>query len=52
MSDFGRLDGMCNIAGAMFPGLIEDLDDDMIDRGIDAEPQGRALRHAVRDARR
>jgi 3-oxoacyl-[acyl-carrier protein] reductase len=34
VSDFGRLDGMCNIAGAMFPGLIEDLDDDMIDRGI------------------
>ena len=32
--EFGRLDGMCNIAGAMFPGLIEDLDDDMIDRGI------------------
>src|SRR5215211_6120955 len=27
-TDFGRLDGMCNIAGAMFPGLIEDLDDD------------------------
>ena len=32
--EFGQLDGMCNIAGAMFPGLIEDLDDDMIDRGI------------------
>jgi 3-oxoacyl-[acyl-carrier protein] reductase len=34
VTDFGRLDGMCNIAGAMFPGLIEDLDDDVIDRGI------------------
>jgi 3-oxoacyl-[acyl-carrier protein] reductase len=34
LDDFGRLDGMCNIAGAMFPGLIEDLDDDTIDRGI------------------
>ena len=34
VGEFGRLDGMCNIAGAMFPGLIEDLDDDMIDRGI------------------
>ncbi len=34
MDEFGRLDGMCNIAGAMFPGLIEDLDDDTIDRGI------------------
>ena len=34
VTEFGRLDGMCNIAGAMFPGLIEDLDDDMIDRGI------------------
>ncbi len=33
-TEFGRLDGMCNVAGAMFPGLIEDLDDDMIDRGI------------------
>jgi len=34
VTEFDRLDGMCNIAGAMFPGLIEDLDDDMIDRGI------------------
>jgi 3-oxoacyl-[acyl-carrier protein] reductase len=34
VDDFGRLDVMCNIAGAMFPGLIEDLDDDMLDRGI------------------
>jgi 3-oxoacyl-[acyl-carrier protein] reductase len=34
MDELGRLDGMCNVAGAMFPGLIEDLDDDTIDRGI------------------
>jgi 3-oxoacyl-[acyl-carrier protein] reductase len=34
IDEFGRIDGMCNIAGAMFPGLIEDLDDDTIDRGI------------------
>lgn len=34
IDDFGRLDGMCNVAGAMFPGRIEDLDDDVIDRGI------------------
>jgi len=34
VDDFGRLDGMCNIAGAMFPGLIEGLDDEMIDGGI------------------
>ena len=23
---------MCNVAGAMFPGLIEDLDDEVIDK--------------------
>ena len=34
VAEFGRVDAMCNIAGAMFPGLIEDLDDDTIDRGI------------------
>jgi 3-oxoacyl-[acyl-carrier protein] reductase len=34
VDEFGRLDVMANIAGAMFPGLIEDLDDEMIDRGI------------------
>jgi 3-oxoacyl-[acyl-carrier protein] reductase len=31
---------MCNIAGAMFPGLIEDLDDETIDRGIDLNLKG------------
>ena len=40
LSEFGRIDGMCNIAGAMFPGLIEDLDDDTIDRGIDLNLKG------------
>lgn len=34
VDEFGRLDIMCNVAGAMFPGLIEDLDDDLLDRGI------------------
>jgi 3-oxoacyl-[acyl-carrier protein] reductase len=40
VADFGRLDAMCNVAGAMFPGLIEDLDDDTIDRGIDLNLKG------------
>src|SRR5688572_8312635 len=34
VGEFGKLDIMCNIAGAMFPGLIEDLEDDVIDKGI------------------
>jgi 3-oxoacyl-[acyl-carrier protein] reductase len=37
---YGRLDGMANIAGAMFPGKIEDLEDDVIDRGIDLNLKG------------
>jgi len=40
VEQFGRVDAMCNIAGAMFPGLIEDLDDDTIDRGIDLNLKG------------
>ncbi len=40
LSEFGRIDAMCNIAGAMFPGLIEDLDDVTIDRGIDLNLKG------------
>jgi len=40
VTDLGRIDAMCNIAGAMFPGLIEDLDDDTIDRGIDLNLKG------------
>jgi 3-oxoacyl-[acyl-carrier protein] reductase len=39
-AQFGRLDAVCNIAGAMFPGLIEDLDDETIDRGIDLNLKG------------
>jgi 3-oxoacyl-[acyl-carrier protein] reductase len=34
VDEYGRLDIMCNVAGAMFPGLIEDLDDEVIDKGI------------------
>jgi len=37
---FGKIDIMCNIAGAMFPGLIEDLDDDVIERGIGLNLKG------------
>jgi 3-oxoacyl-[acyl-carrier protein] reductase len=40
VDEFGRVDAMCNIAGAMFPGLIEDLEDDTIDRGIDLNLKG------------
>jgi 3-oxoacyl-[acyl-carrier protein] reductase len=40
VNEFGRIDAMCNIAGAMFPGLIEDLDDETIDRGIDLNLKG------------
>ena len=40
VDEYGRLDGMCNIAGAMFPGLIEELDDDTIDRGIGLNLKG------------
>jgi 3-oxoacyl-[acyl-carrier protein] reductase len=30
----GRIDAMCDIAGAMFPGRIEDLDDTVIEAGL------------------
>jgi 3-oxoacyl-[acyl-carrier protein] reductase len=40
VDEFGKVDIMCNVAGAMFPGLIEDLDDDVIDRGIDLNLKG------------
>lgn len=39
-AELGRVDAVCNIAGAMFPGLIEDLDDETIDRGIDLNLKG------------
>src|SRR5690606_12659838 len=34
VDELGGIDIMCNVAGAMFPGLIEDLDDDLLERGI------------------
>jgi 3-oxoacyl-[acyl-carrier protein] reductase len=34
VGQFGRIDAMCNIAGAMFPGRIEDLDDEVIEAGL------------------
>src|SRR5579884_2806320 len=34
VADFGKLDIMCNIAGAMFPGLIEEVEDEIIDQSI------------------
>ena len=34
VAEFGRVDIMCNVAGAMFPGLIEDLTDEVLDAGI------------------
>lgn len=40
VAEFGRVDAVCNIAGAMFPGRIEDLDDDTIDRGIGLNLKG------------
>ena len=35
VAEFGRVDIVANIAGAMFPGLLEDVKDDQIDAGID-----------------
>ena len=35
LGEFGRVDIVANIAGAMFPGLLEDVKDDQIDAGID-----------------
>lgn len=40
VQEFGRVDAVCNIAGAMIPGRIEDLDDATIDRGIDLNLKG------------
>jgi 3-oxoacyl-[acyl-carrier protein] reductase len=34
VDEYGRVDVMANIAGAMFPGLIGDLSEDAIDRGL------------------
>ena len=35
MATYGRVDVMCNIAGTMFPGTVEELTDERIDAGID-----------------
>lgn len=35
LGEFGQVDIVANIAGAMFPGLLEDVKDDQIDAGID-----------------
>jgi len=40
VGELGRVDAVCNIAGAMFPGRIEDLDDDVIERGIGLNLKG------------
>ncbi|HUP75869.1 MAG TPA: SDR family oxidoreductase [Acidimicrobiales bacterium] len=34
VAEFGHVDIMCNVAGAMFPALIEDLTDEVLDAGI------------------
>ena len=38
--ELGKVDAVANIAGAMFPGMIEDLDDETIDKGIDLNLKG------------
>lgn len=38
--EMGRVDAVANVAGAMFPGMIEDLDDETIDKGIDLNLKG------------
>src|SRR5271154_5175459 len=40
VSTYGKLDIMCNVAGAMFPGLIEDVDDEVIDASIGLNLKG------------
>ena len=44
----GRLDAMCNMAGAMFPGRIEDLDDDNDRSRIVTQSAQRPVWHPVR----
>ena len=36
VAEFGRVDVVCNVAGAMFPGLIEDLTDEKINEILTA----------------
>ena len=40
VAEYGKVDVMCNIAGTMFPGLIEDLKDDQLDAGINLNLKG------------
>lgn len=40
LAEFGQVDVMCNIAGTMFPGKIEDLTDEQFDAGVDLNLKG------------
>ncbi|MEO5838548.1 MAG: SDR family oxidoreductase [Acidimicrobiales bacterium] len=40
VAEFGRIDVMCNVAGAMFPGQLEDLTDEVLDAGINLNLKG------------
>jgi len=40
LEQFGQVDVMCNIAGTMFPGRIEDLTDEEFDTGVDLNLKG------------
>ncbi len=35
VDEHGRLDVVCNIAGAMFPGTFEEVDDEQLDKALD-----------------
>ena len=50
VAEFGSVDVMCNVAGAMFPGLIEDLTDDVLDAGIALNLKGviYGTQHAIK----
>jgi 3-oxoacyl-[acyl-carrier protein] reductase len=53
MAEFGRVDIVCNIAGAMFPGMIEDLSDDVLEAGIALNLKGviYGTQHAIKAMR-
>jgi 3-oxoacyl-[acyl-carrier protein] reductase len=40
LDTYGRVDIVANIAGTMFPGLIEDLTDEQLDKGINLNLKG------------
>ena len=40
VAEFGHVDIVCNVAGAMFPGMIEDLTDEVLDAGIGLNLKG------------